>query len=75
MTAITAFARLVTGANLDAGSSRGRWIPTTAVDQFGAVCAKWFDVQDEDLATIFPNLSRFDDPFTVPDTNLDFLHL
>lgn len=67
------FPSLVTGANLDAGSSRGRWIPTTAVDQFGAVCSKWFGVQDAELETIFPNLSRFDSPFTVPDTNLDFL--
>ena len=67
------FPSLVTGADLDAGSSRGRWIPTTAVDQFGAVCAKWFGVQDSDLETVFPNLGRFDNPFTVPDTNLDFL--
>jgi uncharacterized protein (DUF1501 family) len=38
---------------------RGRWIPTIAVDQYGATLATWLGVQDADLATVFPNLSRF----------------
>ncbi|HCQ38819.1 MAG TPA: hypothetical protein DIV39_06660 [Verrucomicrobiales bacterium] len=45
------------------GSSRGRWIPTCSVEQFTAPLAKWLDVGDAELATIFPNLDRFSSPF------------
>jgi uncharacterized protein (DUF1501 family) len=45
----------------DAGAgARGRWIPTTAVDQFGATLARWYGVPDADLEAVFPNLSSFD---------------
>jgi uncharacterized protein (DUF1501 family) len=37
----------------------GRWLPTTAVDQHAATLARWFGVDEGNLATIFPNLSRF----------------
>jgi uncharacterized protein (DUF1501 family) len=40
-------------------TSLGRWIPTLAVDQYAATLAKWFGVDDNMRATIFPNLSRF----------------
>jgi uncharacterized protein (DUF1501 family) len=39
---------------------RGRFIPTMAVDQFGATLGSWFGVSNTDLLTIFPNLSNFD---------------
>jgi len=37
----------------------GRWIPTTAVDQYGATLAKWFGVAPAQLPAVFPNLGRF----------------
>ena len=43
---------------LDTG--RGRWLPTTSVDQYGATMAKWFGVPDSMLNEVFPNLHRFD---------------
>lgn len=45
------------------GSTRGRWIPTSAVEQFAAPLAKWLEVTDPELDTIFPNLERFASPF------------
>ncbi|MCW1914856.1 DUF1501 domain-containing protein [Luteolibacter sp. GHJ8] len=67
------FPSLALGAGLDAGSSnRGRWIPTTSVDQYAAVSANWLGVSPTYLADIFPNLSRFEDPFGSS-ANLGFL--
>jgi uncharacterized protein (DUF1501 family) len=40
----------------------GRWIPSTAIDQYSATLATWFGVTNTDLATVFPNLSRFSSP-------------
>ena len=37
----------------------GRWIPTTAIDQYFATIATWFGVDNSNLATIFPNIGRF----------------
>jgi uncharacterized protein (DUF1501 family) len=38
---------------------QGRWIPTTAVDQYAATLAKWFGVSDANIATVVPNIARF----------------
>jgi uncharacterized protein (DUF1501 family) len=46
----------VNGPN-DTGT--GRWIPTTAIDQYFATLATWFGIDADNLATVFPNLSRF----------------
>lgn len=42
----------------DAGAE-GRWIPTTAVDQYAATLASWFGVPPADLPAIAPNIGRF----------------
>ena len=43
-------------------TSTGRWIPTTACDQYFATLASWFGVDKSNLATVFPNLGRFSTP-------------
>jgi uncharacterized protein (DUF1501 family) len=40
-------------------TSTGRWIPTTAIDQYFATLATWFGVDPGNLATVFPNIGRF----------------
>ena len=53
------FPQFVLGAADDSGSE-GRWIPTISLDQYGATLASWFGVtSQQDLATVFPNLSNF----------------
>lgn len=67
------FPSLKLGQDQDAGTSnRGRWIPTTSVDQYAAVPAKWLGVSNGLLPEIFPNLGRFNDPFGGT-ANLGFL--
>ena len=43
----------------DDTDTRGRWIPTSSVDQYAATLARWFDVNASDINTIFPQLSHF----------------
>src|SRR6266496_1972511 len=44
----------------DSGSSaRGRWIPTTSIDQYSGTLATWYGLPANQLATVFPYLSRF----------------
>jgi len=43
-------------------TSTGRWIPTTAIDQYFATLATWFGVDNTNLSTVFPNLGRFATP-------------
>jgi uncharacterized protein (DUF1501 family) len=42
----------------DAGD-RGLFIPSIALDQYGATIAQWFGVPDPDLDVVFPNLRNF----------------
>ena len=51
------FPALVVGGPDD--TSTGRWIPTTAVDQYAATLANWFGVDGTNMSTVFPNLGRF----------------
>ena len=50
------FPSLVLGADNDS-ESRGNWIPTTSLDQYGATLAQWFGVNN--LLSVFPNLTNF----------------
>ncbi len=59
--------------SIDAHTTRGRWIPSTAVDQYSAVLARWFGVESNAMEEIFPNLGRFNNPFTSTEPNLAFL--
>lgn len=43
-------------------TGRGRWIPTTSVDEYSATLAKWFGVSGTDLPVVLPNLGRFANP-------------
>ena len=47
----------------DSGSgARGRWIPTTSVEQYAATLATWYGLSAADLATVFPLIGRFASP-------------
>ncbi|HTB10696.1 MAG TPA: DUF1501 domain-containing protein [Bryobacteraceae bacterium] len=47
--------------------TRGRWIPTTSIDQYGATLCSWFGIPSSALPSVFPNLANF------PTTNIGFL--
>jgi uncharacterized protein (DUF1501 family) len=50
----------------DGGSSpRGRWIPTTSVEQYAATLATWYGLSSVDLPAVFPLIGRFSSP-TLP---------
>jgi uncharacterized protein (DUF1501 family) len=52
----------------DGGSNpRGRWIPTTSVEQYAATLATWYGLSSADLPAVFPLIGRFASP------NLGFL--
>ncbi len=58
--------------DVDSGSSaRGRWLPTTSVEQYASVLARWYGLPQDTttLNAVFPNLQFF------PSTNaaLDFM--
>ena len=55
--------------DIDTGiNPRGRWLPTTSVEQYAGTLARWFGVTDADLPAVFPNIVNF------PVTNLGFMN-
>jgi uncharacterized protein (DUF1501 family) len=46
-------------AGPDDADVRGRWIPTTSIDQYGATLCSWFGIPDASLAAVFPNFANF----------------
>jgi uncharacterized protein (DUF1501 family) len=47
--------------------ARGRWIPTTSVEQYAATLARWYGLPDADLPAVFPKITNF------AETNLGFM--
>jgi uncharacterized protein (DUF1501 family) len=43
-------------------TGRGRWLPSSSVDEYAATLATWFGVSASNLATVLPNLGRFAQP-------------
>jgi len=55
--------------DIDTGTNpRGRWLPTTGVEQYAATLGRWFGLTEADLPVIFPNIGNF------PVTNLGFMN-
>lgn len=57
-----AYPQLVMGGadDTDGGSNpRGRWIPTTSVEQYAATLALWYGLSPSDLPLVFPFIGRF----------------
>jgi len=53
----------------DSGTNaRGRWIPTTSVEQYAATLARWYGLSEEDMPLVFPNIANF-----AANTNLGFM--
>ena len=52
------YPQLVLGGPNDA-EFEGRWLPSVAVDQYGATLARWFGLAAANLNAVFPNLGSF----------------
>jgi uncharacterized protein (DUF1501 family) len=51
----------------DDADSRGRWIPSTSVEQYAATLASWYGLPASDIPLVFPFIGRF------PTPNLGFM--
>ncbi len=65
----TPFPNLTIGGPDDTNTSgaRGRWIPTTSVEQYAATLARWYGLPENQLPEVFPNIGNF------TNSNLGFL--
>ena len=48
-------------------SARGRWIPTTSIEQYAATLSRWYGLPDVSLSQVFPKIPNFSN------TNLSFM--
>jgi uncharacterized protein (DUF1501 family) len=55
------FPTLVLGGPDDAGAE-GRFVPTTATEQYAATLGRWFGLSSTQLTSVFPRLSQFATP-------------
>ncbi|MES2598295.1 MAG: DUF1501 domain-containing protein [Verrucomicrobiota bacterium] len=71
------FPDLTVNGGMDCTGNRGRWIPTTSVDQKVAMISKWFGVPENRLTEVVPNFLRFMPDLsnsTLQQKNLDFIN-
>lgn len=40
-------------------NARGRWIPTSSVEQFAATMARWYGLSESNIPVVFPNINNF----------------
>ena len=40
-------------------NARGRWLPTTSVDQYAATLARWYGLPAAEMVNVFPNINNF----------------
>jgi uncharacterized protein (DUF1501 family) len=50
---------ILNGGSPDDTDTRGRWIPTSSVEQYAATLASWFGVGESDIPNIFPLIGNF----------------
>ncbi len=43
----------------DDTDDRGRWIPTTSVEQYAATLARWYSLPEDQMSAVFPNIGNF----------------
>ena len=66
----TPFPTLILDGPDDADSgtgARGRWIPTSSVEQYAATLARWYGLPEANMAAVFPKITNF------RNTNLGFM--
>ena len=58
----TPYPQLVKGAGDDADNgagAKGRWIPTTSVEQYACTLARWYGLDPSQFSQVFPNINNF----------------
>ena len=53
-------------------TARGRWVPSTSIEQYAATLARWFGVPSASMATVFPKIANFTNSGGI-NTDLGFM--